>query len=287
MRMSTTLGTDVSRPEASEDRGAEDFRVAVFAHLDDPTQVTDVLTSTAGLHLDDAMRAAHLAPGLFPMRFTEGVARRVVEQMEQQGIRAIAVSKADIPSLDQAVAIHLPRCTPDGLELFGIHGEPKRLVRWNDLSLLSAGSVPMDDGQRLAAEPQIVLHAAPNPHRVVAETARRPGLVLWMVCEHPWEVYRFVHNQMSYEHLGPRKTASTIRNFNIFLEELTRQAPHAYLTPATRALLHHGIHRHFEFHSTQELRDYTVFHLLAQRQVWQAATPAAASPTAATAVPTP
>ena len=211
----------------------------------------------------------------------------MVQQMGERGIRAIALSTIEIPTLDQAVAIHHPRCRPEGLELLGIHGEPKRLVRWSDLSLLSAGSVPMDDGQRLAVEPQIVLHAAPNPHRAVTETARRQGLILWMVCERPWEVYRFVHKQMSYEHLGPRKTASTMRNFNIFLEDLARQSPHAYLTPATRALLHHGIGRHFEFHSTQELRDYTVFHLVAQRQVSQAATPASASPTAATTAPSP
>jgi len=285
--MSTTLGVDVSRPEASEECGAGDFRVAIFAHLDDPTEVTDILTTSGGLHPDDAMRAAHLAPGLFPMRLTEDVARRVVQQMEQRGIRAIAVSKAEIPSLDQAVVIHHPRCMSEGLELFGIHGEPKRLVRWSDLSLLSAGSVPMDDGQRLAAEPQIVLHASPNPHRAVGETARRPGLILWIVCERPWEVYRFAHNQMSYEHLGARKTASTMRNFNVFLEDLARQAMHAYVTPATRALLHHGLRRHFEFHSTQELRDYTIFHLLAQRQVSQVAIPDGASPTAAAAAPSP
>lgn len=63
--MSTTLTIDASRPEPPEERGRETFRVAVFAHIDDPTEVTDVLTTIAGLHPDDAMRAAHWRRGFF------------------------------------------------------------------------------------------------------------------------------------------------------------------------------------------------------------------------------
>jgi hypothetical protein len=277
--MSTTLGVEASGTEGSASRGSSDFRVAIFAHVDEPTDVTEVLTTCAGLHPDDAMRAAHLSPGLVPLHLTNEVAQAVVEQLQARGIRAVAIPQAHIPSLDQAVTIHQPHCAPDGLELFGIHGELKRRLPWADVSLLSAGSVPIEDGQRLPAEPQIVLHAAPNPHRAVTETTRRLGLFLWMVCEHPWQVYRFVHNQTSYGFLGARKTTSTTRNFNLFLEELASHAPYAYLTPATRALLHHGIRRHFEFHSSQELRDYTVFHLLAQKQVSQLARHPGASPT--------
>ena len=273
--MSTSLETDRPQTAAGVEPRAEDVRIAVFAHLDDPTELTEVLAACAGIHPDDAMRAAHLSPGLLPMRLKDNVARAVVQELERQGIRAVTFATTEIPTLDPAVPVHHLGHTSEGIELLGIHGELRRQVRWTEISLLSAGSVPLDEGQRLPPEPQVVLHAAPNPHRAVAEVTRRPGLVLWMLCERPWEVFRFVHNQMGYEHLGERKTASSMRNFTLFLEDLASHAPQAYLTPATRALLHHGISRHFEFHSSQELRDYTVFHILAQRQVARMGTPVA------------
>ena len=270
--MSVTLEQDFS--EASVGRDSDGFRIAIFGQIEDPAEVTDVLTAVAGLHPDDALRAAHLIPGLMPMRFPKDIAGAVSEKLNQRGLRTLAVSNTELPSLDYAQTIHHAYCTAEGLELLGIHGELKRLVRWRDVSLLSAGCVRVEDGQRRPADPQVVLHAAPNPQRTVAETALRDALILWVACEQPWQVYRFVHNQLSYQHLGSRKTGSSIRNFGLFLEDLAHQAPHAYLTPATRALLHHGIRRHFEFHSLQELRDYTVFHLLAQRLVRQPSAPA-------------
>jgi hypothetical protein len=67
---------------------------------------------------------------------------------------------------------------------------------------------------------------------------------------------------MNYEYLGSRKTPSATRNFRLFVEDLVQRIPSAYVTPATRAFLEHGPPRHYEFDSTDQLRRYTVFHLL-------------------------
>jgi hypothetical protein len=279
--MSPTAELETTHPGTGGDAASDSFGLAVFAHLDEPSELTEVLTANAGLHPDDAMRAARLTPGLLPIRLPEEVAREVVRQLEGRGIHAVAVATAELPALDHAITVHHLNYDSQGFEPLDLHGAPRRLVSWRDLALLSVGSVPMEDGQRSPAEPQVVLHAAPNLHLAVNETTVRHGLVLWVVCERPCQIYRFMHNQMGYEHLGARKTTSMWQNFTLFAEDLARHAPHAYLTPATRAFLHHGMRRHFEFHSTRELRDYTVFHLLARQQV--AAAPAAQAVSAAAA----
>jgi hypothetical protein len=258
-------------PAPSDESETEHFRVVVFGHVDDPTELKQILTECAGVHPDDAMTAASLVPGILPMRFSRDVAQAVTDQVGRRGIRAIWLPEAEIPRLDHAEMIHYARCQPHGLELLDIHGRLKRLVRWPDSSLLSVGCVPLEDGRRFSAEPQVVVHAAPNPHRAGTETGRRDGLILWTACERPEKVYRLIHNQMNYEYLGPRKSASATRNFGLFMEDLVRQAPQAFLTPATRALLQHGLRRHFEFQSADELRNYTAFHILVLRGLSPAA----------------
>ncbi|HUE13186.1 MAG TPA: hypothetical protein VMR25_03375 [Planctomycetaceae bacterium] len=246
---------------------SENFRVVVFGHTDDPAQFNQILIECAGVHRDDAMTAARMVPGILPMGFSQAAAQAVTERAGQEGLFAISLRETAIPRLDHAETIHHARCQPEGLELVDIHGRRTRLVLWPDLSLVSVGCVPLEDGQRFSAEPQVVLHAAPNPHRVAPEMGRREGLVLWIVCGRPGNVYRLLHNQMNYEYLGPRKVASATRNFSIFIEDLARLAPQTFLTPATRAFLHHGLRRHFEFHTADELRNYTAFHILVLRHI--------------------
>ncbi len=240
-------------------------RVVVFGHVEDPTEFKQILTERAGLHSDDAMAAARKVPGILPMRLSRAEARAVVDQANQSGFRAISLPEAAVPRLDRAETIHHVRCQPEGLELLEIHGRSKRLIPWSDLSLLSAGCVPCEDGQRFSAEPQVVVHAAPNPHRAAIEAGRREGLVLWIACERPRNVYRLIHNQLNYEYLGTSKTASATQNFRLFVNDLAQRARQVYLTPATRAFLRHDLQRHFEFHSVDELRDDTAFHILVLR----------------------
>lgn len=245
----------------------DNYRVVVFGEPEDLTIVQESLSENAGLHRDDAMTSARLAPGVLPGHFAADVAQAVAAQIVRGGINALALPEADIPKLDHAEVIHHACCEDDGLMIFDLHGGLERGVPWRDLSLLSVGSVPMKAGHRLSAESAVVLHAAPNPHVSIVEPLQQSAIVLWLVCDRPWKPYRLVHNQMNYAYLGGRKPASATQNFAMFAEDLSRHAPQAYLTPATRAYLHHGLRRHYEFHSADELRSYTILHLLLMRQI--------------------
>ena len=250
---------------SAERRSSEKFRLVVFGHMEDPDELRQILIESAGVHPDDAVTAVHTLPGIVPLRLSKDIARSVADEVNRRGIRAIWLPETELPRLDHAEIIHHAGCQQQGLEMFDLHGTRTRVVPWPDVCLLSVGCVPLDDGRCYSAEPHVVVHAAPNPHGAMVEKAHRDGLVLWIACEHPWTVYRLVHNQINYEYLGARETTSATQNFSLFVEDLCRLAHRAYLTSATRAFLNHGLRRHFEFHSTEELRDYTAFHILVMR----------------------
>jgi hypothetical protein len=75
---------------------------------------------------------------------------------------------------------------------------------------------------------------------------------------------------MNYEYLGERKTDSATVNFRLFLDDLLRHTPHAYVTPSTRAFLAHGAERLYHFDSTEHLQRYTQFHCLAHQRAAKA-----------------
>jgi hypothetical protein len=77
---------------------------------------------------------------------------------------------------------------------------------------------------------------------------------------------------MNYEYLGSRKTDSATHNFGQFVEDLLAKAPAAYVTPAARAFVEHGPQSQYEFDLTDQLRQYTLFHLLLRLRA-QAAAP--------------
>lgn len=264
-----TATTESTAPDqaASRESAVETFRVVVFGHVDDPADLKRILTECAAVHPDDAMAAARSVPGILPMRLSRQTADAVARQVKLLGIQATTLPENELPQLDHSELVHHLRIGPAGLDLVDVRGNLKRRVNWSDLSLLSVGCVPLADGIRFSAEPQVVLHAAPNPYHAVVETGHRDVLVLWLVCERPCQAYHVIHNQLNYEYLGERRTASATRNFNLLINDLVWQAPHAFLTPASRAFLHHGLRRHFEFHSADELRDYTALHMLVQRSL--------------------
>jgi hypothetical protein len=77
---------------------------------------------------------------------------------------------------------------------------------------------------------------------------------------------------MNYEYLGPEKNDSATHNFRLLLEELLRRAPRAYVTPATRSFVEHGPLSKWQFESSDDLREYTAFHLLIRLRTEKQAT---------------
>jgi len=258
------------------------FQVVVFATPDDPHDLAEVLTEVLGIHLTDAMLHARRAPGILPDRMSREQADRLAAAVDELGLHAESVSAEEIPDFGHGEAVHHVQCPEAGLDIFGLRGGLDDCVPWDEIELICVGVVPQETTRHYLTDEMATLSAArrtaPPPHDVPLS----PGPELWFIRRSPPHAYRVDHKRMNYEYLGERKTDSATVNFRLFLEDLLRHAPRAYVTPSTRAFLAHGSERLYHFDSTEHLQRYAEFHYLAHRR---AVAGASASPCTTTGSP--
>jgi hypothetical protein len=241
-------------------------RVVVYAEVDDRALLREVLIQAGQVCPADAAIAARLAPGILPPRLTKELAEAVVARIAARGIKASVLPERQVPVLDDAEVLHYVRCPSDGMEVVGLHGEMRRLVRWAHVCLISLGVLRKNRDPRLAPESPVFDREAAAQRQAQADAEPPDGMILWLVCQPSLKIYRLRHDQMNYAYLGQRKTTSATVNFGLLVGDLEKHSTIAYLTPASRAFLHHDLARNFEFESEEALRDYTAFHLLVARR---------------------
>ncbi|MFQ5733276.1 MAG: hypothetical protein ACE5KM_15145 [Planctomycetaceae bacterium] len=260
-------------PVADDAVGEPSCNVVVFALPDDPGRLGDLLVEQLGVHPTDAHIQAHAVPGLLPGRFTRRQAAELVKGVRQLGVSAEIVEDADIPRLEPARTIHHARCTERGLEIVDLRGRVEPFIPWNEVRLLSVGYVPLETARHSLVEPAGLVTSGRRTWASSVEVASLSGPEAWLICGQAGDAYRIDNNLMNYEYLGDRMTGSATRNFHLFVEDVVAGAQDAYLTPAIRAFLDHGLLRHFEFRGSEELQRYTQFHLLIANRARQAAAP--------------
>jgi type II secretory ATPase GspE/PulE/Tfp pilus assembly ATPase PilB-like protein len=241
----------------ANDSGA--YRVVLFGTPDDAAALRDVLVAKLGMHPTDAMIHARQAPGILSVSLSQGAAEQFAQVANETGLHAEAVAQRDIPDLAHPESVHHARVLDAGFSIIELHGNEEMIISWSDIELLSVGRVPQESHHAVIADESITA-----AHRTSTAGSSYPaaGPELWLVRRDPVRAFRVSHQRMNYEYLGSRKTDSATHNFRLFVEDMLSKAPQAYITPATRAFVGHGPQRHYEFVSTDELREYTLFHLL-------------------------
>jgi hypothetical protein len=255
---------------AESPQPAGDYRVAVFATPWDRDELGKLLERQLQLHPTDANIHAHSVPGLLPDRLPREAAETLASAIGSLGLTCHVFHQKEIPDLDDAVAVHHARCTDAGFEVFDYKGESERVVPWADFELLSIGDVPGEASHHFQFPVIRALHAAPTPTMPPITTPDSTGPEAWLSASGSAGLFRIEHEQMNYESLGDRKTMSAACNFRTFISEVAARIPQAYLPPSTRAYLEHGFVRHFLFHSREEFRRYTQFHILLRHRLLMA-----------------
>lgn len=244
----------------------QNFQVVAFAAPGDPEELAHVLTEVLEIHPTDAMHHARRAPGILPERLSREQADRLAAAINELGLHAEVIAAGEIPDFGHAEAVHHVQCPEAGLDIFGLRGGLDDCVPWDEIELICVGVVPQETTKHYPTSEMATLSAArrttPPPHDVRLS----PGPALWFIRRSPTHAYRVDHKRMNYEYLGARKTDSATVNFRLFLEDLLRHAPRAYVTPSTRAFLGHGSERLYHFDSGEHLQRYTEFHYLAHRR---------------------
>lgn len=239
------------------------FRVATLAAADDPAELAAVLVEKLRLHPTDAQIRVRMLPGLLPDRLGETAARDLAETITGLGVMAEALPEGEVPDFEFAEVVHHARCLPEGLQIIEFHGQPESLVPWSDFQLMSIGWVEgLETEWRIPRDQYVVVGSAPKLTQPVVPVRGKSGPEMWLVRANPRRGFRIDHQQMNYEYLGARMVHSATANFRKFVDDIIHVAPQLYLTPATRAFLQTGPLNHYEFASSEDLRRYTVFHLL-------------------------
>lgn len=255
---SSEVNTDAS--------AANMFRVAVFGHVNDSQDIAELLAHTLGLNTVDARIHTRHIPGLLPDRLDEWRAAGLVEVLFEHGLSAAAFNEHDIPSLDHPQVVHHAACHENGLQVYGLVGVESGLVCWGNLELISVGEIPQEPPHHSSTGHMVVVTSAPHTENEHVESKGIHGPELWLIARRPERVFRIDHRQMNYEYLGSRKTGSATVNFRLLLEDIVAHAAQAWLTPATHAWLKHESQFKFAFHSSEDLCNTTLTHLLMHRE---------------------
>lgn len=251
-----------------EPEALADWRVVIFASPDDTYALRDTIVETLGMHPTDAMIRANSAPAILPDLFTAGQAELLASAIDKQGLQAEAIPQSEIPDFGHPEPVHHAKCLDAGLEILEMHGEEETMIPWPQVELVSVGNVPQEIARHMLVETEpIPVTSARRTSRLPLEVQRRSGPELLVVRREPRLAFRMDHERMSYEYLGLRKTDSAARNFRLFVEDLVARASEAYLPPATRAFLKREQPIEYQFDSPEELRRYTVFHLLLRQRL--------------------
>ncbi|MGQ0633809.1 MAG: hypothetical protein ACT4QC_04300 [Planctomycetaceae bacterium] len=251
---------------ANQPGSENSYRVAVFGAPDDADSLGRVLERSLGLHATDANIRARSAPGIFPERLSRDAAERLTAAIAEIGLQAQAISEAELPSLDKAVVVHHARCDDAGLTVFELHGRPEAQIAWGNVDVVSVGQVPQETARHYVEAVSTSIKAARHTAKVAVDKPLSPGPEAWIITSRPYQVFRVDHKRMNYEYLGERMSDSATANFRLFIDDVVARAPQAYLTPATRAWLESGSVEDYSFSSTDDLKRYTVLHLLIHRR---------------------
>lgn len=259
----------------SDDRS---FHVVIFAAPDDPHDLADVLARVLGIHHTDAMIHSRLVPGILPDRLSRDEAARLVAAVNELGLHAESVAAVEVPNFGHGEMVHHVQCPEAGLEIFGLGGGLECCVPWNEIELVCVGVIPQEKTKHYLTNEMATLSAARRTSHAPLEVTLPAGPELWFIRRGPFHAYRVDHKRMNYEYLGERKTDSATVNFHLFLEDLLRKVPHAYVTPSTRAFLTHGAERLYHFDTAEHLQRYAQYHYLAHLRASRAvAVPACAT----------
>lgn len=237
-------------------------RVVVFSVPDDPHQLRDVVALELGISKPDAQIQVHSLPGVLPATLPKHQAAVLAQAIRELGVNATSIPSDQVPAFKRIQSVRHLRCIDDEMQILGLRGNVQRKIAWNKVALISVGMIPHHEEHRPQPAPTIATQLATSHGGRRTSQVEHEGLELLLVTVDPHKVFRIDHAEFNYEYLGRRMTTAASVNFRLLIQDLVKRANAACVTPATRSFLEHGLARHHEFGSFDEMLRYTIFHLI-------------------------
>jgi hypothetical protein len=206
-----------------------------------PLVVGPLVQEYSGMTRADSRQAAMHGQGLLADGLDAGRARSLVGSLRQEGVECFAVRQSVAPPLEAATRMHRLRLAADGLEMCLTMRDRTVSVPW---AALAAGICTMTEERK-------------QRKQTYKDTVYMPGGGVVTVKKHersqsqPEEVtvnialrnsqghvraFEFGRQTPDYACLGDRMAATRTVNFERFLQELARRAPHAEFTAGYLAM---------------------------------------------------
>jgi hypothetical protein len=243
-----------------------EYRVAIFARVKDPLELSRVFQQVLGTHPTDANIWTRHVPGILNESFTAEQSNLLVETLTGLGMRVSAVRREDIPDLHRSVLVHHARCELDGLLLIELHDHRLVTIPWNCIQMICVGEIPQDITRHYPPGVWCGLSAARPDHQTAIVTPLTPSLRTWIVCQPPYPILCVDHHFMNYEYLGTRRTDSSADNFRQFIQDIADHAPAAFLPESTCAYLEHTRPERYRFPNPDDFLRYATLESLLARQ---------------------
>jgi hypothetical protein len=250
----------------------DSFRLVVYHHQLDPHIFREILADKLNLNRADAMRLVSHAPGIIPFSLTHRRATRLARTLASVGVQVGVWRDDQLPDLRELCQVHKVACQAEGLATFGMRCEPLHWVPWSHIELISVGEFPRETKEIcqfgptwLSVSAGAVRSIVIGYHRTGTHVRKEPAKalpVLWVVRRRPIQAICMQQDQVNYEYLLDRRRSSARANFRLLIDDLTRFAPNATITPATRSFLRYARPGEHFFASTHQFRHYTVWQLM-------------------------
>lgn len=244
----------------------DDYRIAISTRMADPHDLSEIFQRVLHLHPTDAMIWARHVPGVLTETFTADQTRELIAAIEPLGVGVSAIRAADVPDLQHALPVHHVRCQDDGLQVVGVDGEPRVLIPWSAVQMVSVGEVPLESAHHYPSGMWSGVSAGHHYQNPEFSLPLTPSLEAWITCAPPYPNLRIDHEHMNYEYLGERRVDSATCNFKEFLQDVTTHATGALVTDSTEAYLRHIEPERFRFSGLDELVHYATLQAVLARK---------------------
>jgi hypothetical protein len=192
-------------------------------------RATGIIADCAGLAFVDARRVAQVWPGILLRDLDRAQAEAIATELSGLGIGLSTIAESDLPDIGAAVALFRMTLDRDGFEPNPGGTVALDPVRWEELAVICAGSVP-------GYKQQVTADTSPGvcayPYRVVVSGPKREIVgtrrtSLDLVAGYPRRRLHIDLEYFSFRCLGERMTPSRARNLALLVSDLTAAAPQA------------------------------------------------------------
>ena len=193
----------------------------------------------------DAFTVAADAFGILVKNLPVEKANQLQADLRAAGVETEVVEASGLPALPATKFVHRMNCTAEALMIYDPLGRAFPLA-WGHILMIAAGVVRLTEFNPVRTSRPVITHDTYGSPIMdsVPETSHREErnyhLMLEIILSRAVLRYSVTADKFNFLYLGPRKTASVQKNFELLVQDLASSAPQAQLNRGALAVRDHA-----------------------------------------------